>query len=491
MTVTPVDIGAILPEIILVIYGCAVLLLETFTSKTQKDILAYWSLAGLALAGYGTARLMWAHESVMGGLFLLDPYSNFFKLVLYIAAAITILLSISYLKQEHINVGEYYAFILFATTGMMVMVSGADLLVIFLGLELTALSFYILVGFKRFDVKSLEAAAKYFVLGSFSSGILLFGISLLFGLAGTTHLETLSRRLQAMVMAGDLDPVWILAMIMLLVGFCFKVAVIPFHMWAPDVYEGAPTPITAFLSVASKAASFAVFLRVFQGALGGMHDSWQLLLILLSVLTIFLGNIVAIAQSNIKRMLAYSSIAHAGYAMIGLLVGSRMGTFSVMLYMLFYAFMNLGAFGMVIQLRKSGLEGDEISDFSGLAKHHRLAAFIMLVFMFSLAGIPPTAGFVGKFYIFMAAVQANMAWLAVLGVIGSAISAYFYLRVVMVMYMKEPNGEVTLFTPRAAVFALTVVAVAVVVLGVFPGPVVNFTDQAVLKLSQAITLAAP
>jgi NADH-quinone oxidoreductase subunit N len=491
MTVTPVDIGAILPEIILVVYGCAVLLLETFTARTQKDILAYWSLAGLALAGYGTARLMWAHESVMGGLFLLDPYSNFFKLVLYVAAAVTILLSMNYLKQENINVGEYYAIILFATSGMMVMVSGADLLVIFLGLELTALSFYVLAGFKRFEVKSIEAAAKYFVLGSFSSGILLFGISLLFGLAGTTRLEILSGRLQAMAASGDLDPAWILAMIFLVVGFGFKVAVIPFHMWTPDVYEGAPTPITAFLSAASKAASFAVFLRVFQGALGGMHESWQLLLILLSVLTIFLGNIVAIAQSNIKRMLAYSSIAHAGYAMIGLAVGSRVGAFSVMLYMLAYALMNFGAFGVVILLRKGGVEGDEISDFAGLAKRHRLAALIMLIFMFSLAGIPPTAGFIGKFYIFMAAVQADLAWLAVLGVIGSAISAYFYLRVVMVMYMKEPDGEVTLFTPRAAVFALTVVAVAVVILGVFPGPVVNFTDQAVLKLSQSITLAAP
>ena len=280
-------------------------------------------------------------------------------------------------------------------------------------------------------------------------------------------------------------------MIFLVVGFGFKVAVIPFHMWTPDVYEGAPTPITAFLSVGSKAASFAVFLRVFMGAFGSMHESWQMLLILISVLTIFLGNIVAIVQSNVKRMLAYSSIAHAGYALIGLLVGSRLGIESLMLYMLVYAFMNLGAFGVVIQLRKNGLEGDDISDFSGLAKRNRLAAFIMLIFMFSLAGIPPTAGFIGKFYIFMAAVQADLAWLAVLGVIGSAISAYFYLRVVMMMYMKEPDGEVVLSTPRAAVLALTVAAVAVLALGIFPGPILDYTQQAALTISGPLTLAAP
>ena len=280
-------------------------------------------------------------------------------------------------------------------------------------------------------------------------------------------------------------------MIFLVVGFGFKVAVIPFHMWTPDVYEGAPTPITAFLSVGSKAASFAVFLRVIMGAVGSMHESWQMLLILISVLTIFLGNIVAIVQSNVKRMLAYSSIAHAGYALIGLLVGSRLGIESLMLYMLVYAFMNLGAFGVVIQLRKNGLEGDDISDFSGLAKRNRLAAFIMLIFMFSLAGIPPTAGFIGKFYIFMAAVQADLAWLAVLGVIGSAISAYFYLRVVMMMYMKEPDGEVVLSTPRAAVLALTVAAVAVLALGIFPGPILDYTQQAALTISGPLTLAAP
>ena len=491
MTLSLADMGAILPEILLASYACAVLILAAFIPRERGDILAYASLVALGLAGFATSRLMWVDLTVLGGMFILDPYSNFFKLVLYGAAALTILLSLSYLKQEQIHLGEYYAFILFATCGMMVMVSGADLLMIFLGLELTALSFYVLAGFKRFEQKSLEAASKYFVLGSFSTGILLFGISLVYGLSGTTHLESLAQHLSSLIRAGGLDPAWILAMILLLVGFGFKIAAVPFHMWTPDVYEGAPTPIAAFLSVGSKAASFAVFLRVFLSALGGMEESWRVLLILLSVLTIFLGNIVAIVQTNIKRMLAYSSIAHAGYAMIGLLVGTHLGVISLMLYMLVYAFMNLGAFGVVTLLRKGGLEGDEITDFAGLAKRNRIAAFAMLIFMFSLAGLPPTAGFVGKFYVFMAAVQADLVWLAVLAVIGSALSAYFYLKVVMVMYMKEPDGEVEIFPAGAAAVALTVTAVAVLLLGIFPGPVLEVTQQAVLKIAEPLTLAGP
>jgi NADH-quinone oxidoreductase subunit N len=491
MTFSLVDIGAVLPETILVVYACAILILEAYLPRERKDILGYSCLIALALAAYATARLMWVDLPAMGGLFLLDPYGNFFKLMLYVGAFLTVLLSFGYLRAEGIRVGEYYAFLLFATAGMMVMVSAGDLLLVFLGIELTALSFYVLAGFKRFDRKSLESAVKYFVLGSFSSAILLFGISLLFGLAGTTRLHELALRLGDANAAGRLDPAWLLAMVFLVVGFGFKVSLIPFHVWTPDVYEGAPTPVTAYLSVGSKAASFAVFLRVFVVALGGMHDSWRVLLILLSVLTIFFGNIVAIVQSNIKRMLAYSSIAHAGYALIGLLVGTRTGIFSLMLYMLIYTFMNLGAFGVATVLRKGGVEGDEITDYAGLAKRNRLGAFVMLIFMFSLAGIPPTAGFVGKFYVFMAAVQANLTWLAVLGVIGSAISAYFYLRVVMMMYMKEPGEAVEFSASRTAVIALTVAALVVLAVGVFPGPVLDYTQQVMLRIAQPVALARP
>jgi NADH-quinone oxidoreductase subunit N len=255
-------------------------------------------------------------------------------------------------------------------------------------------------------------------------------------------------------------------------------------MWTPDVYEGAPTPVTAFLSVGSKAASFAVFLRVFVEALGGIQPDWRVLLILLSVVTIVLGNVVALVQTNIKRMLAYSSIAHAGYAIIGLIVGDRLGIVSLMVYMGVYAFMTLGAFGVVMLLRRGGVEGDEIADFAGLAGKNRLAALAMLIFMFSLAGIPPTAGFIAKFYVFMAAVNAGLTWLVVLAVIFTAVSAYFYLRVVMVMYMKEPDEAVRLVAPPAAVMALAVAAAAVLLIGIYPGPFLDLAQNAVLNIRQ-------
>jgi len=473
------DIVAILPEIIVAVYACAILLIEPFLPKGRRDILAYFGLAALGLAFYATVHLIGPDLPVMNGMFVLDPFGNFFKLLIYAAAAMTILFSMGYLKREGIDLGEYYAFILLSTCGMMILVSASDLITVFLGLELMSIPFYILAGFKRFEAKSLEASAKYFILGSFSSGILLFGISLLYGLSGTTNLEAMALHLRG---GETSNPGWILAMIFLVVGFGFKVAVVPFHMWTPDVYEGAPTPVTAFLSVGSKAASFAVFLRVFIEALGGIQPDWRSLLILLAVVTIVLGNVVALVQTNIKRMLAYSSIAHAGYALIGLVVGDRLGTMSLMIYMLTYVFMTLGAFGVVMLLRRGEVEGDEIEDFAGLAGKNRLAAFAMLIFMFSLAGIPPTAGFIAKFYVFMAAVNAHLTWLVVLAVIFSAVSAYFYLRVVMVMYMKDADGAVRVILPPAAVMALAVAAAAVLVIGIYPGPFLDYAQSAVLKI---------
>ncbi len=472
-------IGAMMPELVMALYACAMLVLEPFMEKRHRPILAYFGFAALGLASYSTLRLMWTEASVFHDLFILDPFSNFFKLILYIAATMTMLLSMDYLRREGIEMGEYYAFILLATCGMMIMVSAADLITVFVGLELMSVTLYVLVGFKRFRERSLEAAAKYFILGSFSSGILLFGISILYGLSGTTHLAAIGRELQTV---GLSNPGWILAMILLVVGFGFKVAAVPFHMWTPDVYEGAPTPITAFLSVGSKAASFAVFLRVFIEALGGIQSSWRVLLILLAVATIVIGNVVALVQTNLKRMLAYSSIAHAGYALIGLIVGDRMGIMGLMIYLLVYAFMTMGAFGVVMLVRRGGVEQDELNDLKGLAKTNRLAAFAMLIFMFSLTGIPPTAGFVGKFYIFMAAVQADLTWLVVLGVIFTAVSAYFYLRVVMVMYMKEPEEGVQLIAAPAALMVLVVAAAAVLVLGIYPSPFLEVAQDAILRM---------
>jgi NADH-quinone oxidoreductase subunit N len=397
-----------------------------------------------------------------------------------------------YLKAERITLGEYYGFLLLSLSGMMIMVSAADLLTIYLGIELMSLSLYVLAGFKRGEPRSMEASAKYFVLGAFSSGLLLYGISLLYGLAGGTRLPVIAAAVNTL---GLDDPALLVAMILLAVGFGFKIAVVPFHMWTPDVYEGSPTSVTVFMAVASKAAAFGAFLRVFLEALGGLKANWYVLFLLVCIGTLAVGNVVAIVQTNIKRMLAYSSIAHAGYALIGVVVAGHgdadtavreLGLSSVMLYLAVYAFMTLGAFAVVAMLRKGAVEGDAIEDFTGLAKRAPIPAFLMLVFMVSLAGIPPTAGFIGKFYLFLAAVKAGLAWLAVVGVLFAAVSAYFYLRVVMVMYMREPQPSEEAEPRFAGSPAMTIVLACalagVVLLGLFPDFLVAITSQAVLPL---------
>jgi NADH-quinone oxidoreductase subunit N len=484
--VSTADLLAILPELLVVTGGCLLLVLDPLTPQHRKEWLTYLSLATLGAAFVVSYSFTGAPRPAFSGLYVLDAYGTFWKLLLIGISALIILLAKTHLKLEEIDRPEFYAFILLSLSGMMVMVSGTDLLVIYLGLELMSLSLYVMAGFKRYELRPLEAAAKYFILGSFSSGILLYGISLLFGRTGSTTLAGIREGI-ASLPAGD--PILMLAMSLLVVGFGFKVAAVPFHMWTPDVYEGAPTSVTAYMAVVSKAASFAAFMRVFLDALGGLKEDWQMLLVAVSVATMILGNVVAIVQTNIKRMLAYSSIAHAGYALIGLAVADAFGTASVMLYLAIYAFMNLGAFTVVTLLRRGGLEGDEIDDYTGLAKRNKWAALVMLLFMISLAGIPPTGGFIAKFYIFMAAVGAGMPWLAVVAVIFAAVSAYFYLRVVMVMYMRDPgeaagmpgNGVRVVVSP-GTIAVLLVASAAVLILGVFPDPLAKAAQSAILQL---------
>jgi NADH-quinone oxidoreductase subunit N len=479
MDFTWFQLVVIAPEIVLTIGACALLLFDLAIPKDQKDKLGYFAIGILLVACYGSWKLANVETDVFSGMFTLDRYATYFKMLVYLAGALTILLSMTYLEVERIHLGEYYAFVLLATTGMMIMVSAGDLIMIYLGLELLSIALYTMAGFKRHENRSVEASVKYFILGSFSSAILLYGISILYGIAGTTNLKGLGAFFAVDTLA---NPGLLMAMGFLVVGFGFKVAAVPFHMWTPDVYEGSPTPVTAFMSVAPKAASFAVFLRVFAEALGGLKPHWQPILVTVAVATMIIGNVVAIVQTNIKRMLAYSSIAHAGYALIGIIVGGELGTMSLMLYLMVYALMNLGAFGVVILLRKGGLRGEEITDLTGLAKRNPLAAVIMLIFMFSLTGIPPTAGFVAKFYIFMGAVEAGMVWLAVVGVLLSAVSAYYYLRVVMVMYMREPSGEFDLATSPAMSVALVVTTLAVLIIGLYPAPLIDYTKAAILQV---------
>ncbi|MBH0195744.1 MAG: NADH-quinone oxidoreductase subunit N [Nitrospira sp.] len=489
MTFSPGDLFLILPELLVITAACLVLVLDPVLSSSQKDGLAWLSLGTLAICMGLIASQMNHAASAFGGIVIIDAYACFWRLLLCFVAGLTVLLSHTYLREERLYFGEYYGFVLLSLSGMMVMVSAADLLTIYLGTELMSLSLYVMAGLKRSEPRSLEASAKYFVLGAFSSGILLYGISLLYGATGSTRLPAIA----AAIAGRSLDdPLLLAATILLAVGFGFKLAVVPFHMWTPDVYQGAPTSVTAFMAVASKAASFGAFLRVFVEGLGSLKANWSAIFLLLCIATLVLGNIVALVQTNIKRMLAYSSIAHAGYALIGVVAagvagtqtGGTNGIAAVMLYLALYAFMTFGAFTIVAALRKGGLDGDEIEDFTGLAARHPLAALLMLVFMVSLAGIPPTAGFIGKFYVFMAAVEAGLTWLAVLALVFAAISAYYYLRIIMVMYMREPDA-LTAASPRLTMSpALSIVlacAVAgVVFFGLYPSPLVSLAGHAVL-----------
>jgi NADH-quinone oxidoreductase subunit N len=493
MTLPLADLVAVLPELIVTLAACLVLIFDPVTPPSRKEWLAWLSLGALVICAVVTGTRLDASVMAFSDLVIIDPYAGFWKLLLYVVTGLTILLSLAYWKVERLSLGEYYGFLLLSLCGMMVMVSAADLLTIYLGIELMSLSLYVLAGLKRTEGRSLEASAKYFVLGAFSSGILLYGISLLFGMAGSTRLSAIATAIHT---HGLQDPLLLISMILLVVGFGFKVAIVPFHMWTPDVYEGAPTAVTAFMAVAAKAASFGAFLRVFLEGLGGLKGNWDHLFLVLCLATLVLGNVVAIVQTNIKRMLAYSSIAHAGYALIGVVVAGHveadshvrsLGLSSVMLYLAIYAFMTLGAFAVAAMLRKGNLEGDDIEDYAGLAKRQPVAAFLMLVFMVSLAGIPPTAGFIGKFYLFMAAVKAGYAWLAVVALLFAAVSAYYYLRVVMVMYMRDTSVLPTEAAPLVATspalaFVLASALLGVLVFGLYPDPLVSFSASAVLAL---------
>ena len=475
----------IYPEFVVIVIALTVLVLDFLVEKRYKAVLGWYSLVGIGIAAVMTMKISGVHGAFFGGTILLDPFATYFKLAFFLACGLGILISMKYLEVEDIHRGEYYALMLFATSGMMLMASAGDLITLYLGLELMALSIYVLAGFMRRDSRSNEAGIKYLLLGAFSSGIMLYGMSLLYGLSGSTNLQEIMLFLRQ---TDITNPVIFLAAVMLVVSFGFKVAAVPFHMWVPDVYEGAPTSVTAFMSAGPKVAGFAVLLRVFVHMLEPLQAHVSEGIAAIAVITMAVGNVMAISQTNIKRMLAYSSIAHAGYALVGIAAATATqaaavdGAASVMLYVLIYSVMNMGAFGVVIMLRKAGARGEDLSDFAGLGKTNKTAAFLMLIFLFSLTGIPPMAGFVGKFYVFKSAVQAGMVWLAVVGVIFSAISAYFYLRVIMLMYMYEPKEQFSLVQSPALALALAVCVTAVLVIGVHPSDVLEFARASVAGL---------
>jgi NADH-quinone oxidoreductase subunit N len=467
------DLSIFLPELIFISAALVILVLE-FVIK-RKETLGFLAIISVAIS---MLFMKGSLGSTFSGMFISDGYSMFFKLIFFINLVFCILISIKYLKIEKSLYGEYFGLLMFSTAGMMIMASAGDLIVFYLGLELMALSTYVLAGFLRHDRRSNEAAMKYFLLGAFSSAILLYGISMIYGLSGTTDIS----RLAVLLTSPEVktSQALIFAVILFVVAFGFKIAAAPFHMWAPDVYEGAPTPVTAFMSVGPKAAAFATMGRVFLIALPVVRIEWTQIFIPVAVLTMAVGNIIAISQTNIKRMLAYSSIAHAGYAMLGIIAGTSEGISAMMNYLLIYAFMNIGAFAVVIMLKSEGFSGENLSDYEGLAKTHPLAAGLMLIFMFSLTGVPPTGGFVGKFYLFMSIINSGHTWLAVVAVVFSAISAYFYLRVVMLMYMKESKESPALSLTPSLGLSLAFTAVMVIVIGILPSTFVELARSASL-----------
>lgn len=482
------NLELILPEIVLAGTAIAVILLDLIIRR--KAILAAVGIAGLVVAA-GFTITMWdgGTQSIWNGLLAVDNYALFFKLLFLGLAALVILASTDYVAKFSRFRGEYYALILMATLGMMLMAAATDLISIFVALELAAIPFYILVGFLR-DKKSTEASLKYVLLGGIASAVLLYGMALTFGFTGHTQLSEIAGVIQGMSASSLVaNPGLILGMVLLLAGFGFKIAAVPFHMWTPDVYEGAPTPVTMYLSVGSKAAGFAVILRVFYSALGlpdALSLDWGMVFAVLAAGGMILGNIVAIQQTNIKRMLAYSSIAHSGYIMIGLAAvglspaAALQTQSSLMFYVAAFAIADLAAFTAVIAISNK-LNSDRIADYSGVSKRSPLLASALTISLISLIGLPPTAGFIAKFYIFTGAVSSGLLWLVIVAVITSVISAYYYLRVVKVMWLGEPaDDESRAPTSGALKLALAASSLGVLVLGVAPFLLIRLAEMATI-----------
>ena len=478
-----IDLKSIAPILVLSVSAILVLLIGLIPGRASKSLYYYVSFLGVVASAILTIKQFDANATSFNGAYIVDNFSVYFNVVILACTALVILVSENYLKKEDINLGEYYCLLMFATVGMMIMTAGGNLLMIFLGLEVLSISLYILAGFKRDNEKSLEAALKYFILGAFITGFLLFGIVLIYGATGSFDLQEISTILMSDGSKVLTDPMLLLGMIFLIFGFGFKVATVPFHSWVPDVYEGAPAPVTAFFAAGPKAAGFAVFFRVFLVTFKELDVHWVKILWILAVLTMTVGNLVAIKQNSVKRMLAYSSIAHAGYILIALVACNDMAMASVLFYIVAYGLMNIGAFSIIILLGKKGEENTELEDYAGLGYKHPLLAIVMTIFLLSMAGIPPLAGFVGKFYIFSSAMKSGFIVLAVIGVVNSVISVYYYLRVTVFMYMKQPNrdfGQIC-FSPYL-VLVLLLTLWGTFQLGLFPSSLIEIAQRSILIL---------
>jgi NADH-quinone oxidoreductase subunit N len=483
MTVT--DLNAILPVLILAAYGCVLMLVDLLIPDDQKRWTAWLAFLGIVAAAVGLA--FWPRglsEVAFKGMLLVDGYAVFLDVIILLTAGLTILLALNYLPRAGLQRGEFYYLLLFTVSGMMLMAQAGDLLMVFLALELLSIPLYILSGFARPKPASEESALKYFLLGAFASAFLVYGIALVYGATGTTNLAgILAANASGQTQSGLLA----LGAGLVLVGLGFKVAVVPFHMWTPDVYDGAPSVVTAFMSVGAKTGGFAALLRVFLSAFPGLATDWVVVAAAISALTMTLGNFAAIAQSNIKRMLAYSSIAHAGYILMGLVAASSTKTdlrsFAVgasLYYLLAYALTNLGTWAVVMAVERAEGEGLKIDDYAGLGWRRPGLALAMALFMLSLTGLPPTVGLIAKIYVFRAAIDAGYVWLALIGVLTSLVSAYYYLRVVFTMYMREGEGRAV--SAPLLNFAVGLTALATVVFAILPGPLMQLATNAFMSL---------
>ena len=483
------DHFSIIPALMMALFGCAILLFDflIFPDPRQRKWLLIFVVLAEGFTGFGlfkqTAWIAGNNGALDGfhGSVRVDDFSIFFNWLFLIAALIVAIVSYKYLENAGEHHGEYYSLILFAQCGMYFLATGTDLVTLFVGLELMALSFYVMVGFLRAEKRSNEAALKYLLLGAFSSGFLVYGFSVLYGIAGSTRLSDI---VNALASRPAWDPVVYLALITTSVGLLFKIAAAPFHMWAPDAYEGAPTTVTAYLSVASKAASFAFLVRLFYGDLApfaAVRNVWAPIFAVIAVITMTVGNLAAINQSNVKRLLAYSSISHAGYILLGLVAGNKTGINGIAVYLMVYTFMNLGAFLVLVALRRQKIIGDEMDDISGLMQKSPGYAVLMLIFLISLAGIPPTAGFLGKYYIFWSLIEAHQYVLAVIATLYAAVAVYYYFRIVKSMFVNEVREKEPMATSVGIRVALAVSGVMTLLIGIYPEPFLNLAKNSVLK----------
>jgi NADH-quinone oxidoreductase subunit N len=481
--VTSADIFPVLPELILGCLSMALLMYGVFRGDKAVGSVSWLAVAALIIAGIAMSTLPDATQTAFRGQFIVDQFARFMKWLVILGSALAIIMSMNYNEREGINRFEYPVLILFAALGMLLMISANDLISLYVGLELQSLSLYVIAAFRRDSTKSSEAGLKYFVLGALSSGMLLYGASLIYGFSGTTRFDVLA----ALFTGPNAEPGVgiIVGLVFLMAGLAFKVSAVPFHMWTPDVYEGAPTPVTAFFAVAPKIAAIALLVRTMVGPFGELFAQWQQIIIFISIASMLLGAFAAIWQTNIKRLMAYSSIGHVGFALVGLAAGSEEGIRGIGVYMAIYLAMNVGTFCCILSMRRQGLLVEGINDLAGLARNHPMMAAAMAIFMFSMAGIPPLAGFFGKLYVFMAAVNEGLYVLAIIGVLTSVVGAYYYLRIVKIMYFDEPAEAFDRTAGREVGAIMTVAGLFTLLFFIFPSPIVNAASRAAAVLFSA------